>query len=163
MANTKRFDVKNVNRRDVLAGLLILIVLGVVIYMFAKPNVPKAPLTFASPKPLEIIEDKFRLDIPDNVEKTELIDVAGGTGSGIATRNEILVDLPDPEAGKFYQAWLEKDGKIVSLGKLTMEKGGWLISYNAASYPGYNKVIISLETKFDMNMETKVLEGTFKN
>lgn len=162
MANTNRFDVKNINRRDVLAGLLILVVLVVVIYMFAKPNVPKTPFTIPTPAPEEVIENKFKLQIPDDVEKTDLNDVSGGTGSGIATRSEVLVDLPDPEAGKFYQAWLEKDGKLVSLGKMTVAKGGWLVSYNSSSYPGYNKVIISLETKLDANMEVKVLEGSFK-
>ncbi|MEK7526394.1 MAG: anti-sigma factor [Patescibacteria group bacterium] len=162
MANNNRFDVKNINRRDVLAGFLILVVLAVVIYMFAKPNVPKTPFTIPTPRTEEIIEDKFNLQIPDDVEKADLNDISGGTGSGIATRNEILVDLPDPEPGKFYQAWLETNGKLISLGKMTVAKGGWLVTYNAASYPGYNKVIVSLETKADMNMEVKVLEGSFK-
>lgn len=162
MANN-RFDTKNINKRDVLVGLLILIVLGVVIYMFARPNVPKTALTIPTPRPIEVIEDKFNLQIPDNVEKTELNDVSGGTGSGIATRNEILVDLPDPETGKFYQAWVEDtNGNQISLGKLTMAKGGWLINYNSALYPGYNKVIVSLEIGFDKKIETKVLEGSFK-
>ncbi|MBX4205906.1 anti-sigma factor [Candidatus Microgenomates bacterium] len=158
---TNRFDIKNINRRDALVGFLILIVLAVVIYMFAKPNLPKQTVNIPSPKPEEVVEQRFKLQIPDDIEKAELTDVSGGTGSGIATRSEILVDLPDPEQGKFYQAWLEKDGNLVSLGKMGMEKGGWLISYSGSRYPSYNKVVVSLETRFDSSLETKVLEGNF--
>ena len=160
---TNRFDIKNVNKRDILAGLLVLIVAGIVVYMFVKPNVPKTNITLPTVRPTEKIENKFNLQIPDDVEKINLNDVSGGTGSGIATRNEILVDLADPETGKFYQAWLEDNsGKRISLGKLVIEKGGWLVSYNSKASPEYKKVIVSLETKFDNILETKVLEGSFK-
>lgn len=158
---TKRFDLKNIQKRDVIVGAVILACLVVAILLLVKPN-KKTSITLPTPRPEQRVEDRFNLDIPDNVEKTDLVDVSGGTGGGIATRSEILVDLADPEAGKFYQAWLEKDGKSVSLGKLRMAKGGWLIEYNSANYPGYNKVVVSLESKFDSTMETKVLEGSFK-
>ena len=161
-SKTNGFDYRNINRRDVLVGLLAVIILGIIVYIFVKPNTPSTLVTLPTPKAEETVENKFKRDIPDDIEKAELSDVSGGTGSGIATRTEILVDLADPKHGEFYQAWLEKDGKLVSLGKLRMEKGGWIIEYNSAGYPGYNKVIISLESRFDSTMETKVLEGTFK-
>lgn len=162
MANTKQnFDYRNINRRDVLVGILALVILAIIIYIFVKPNSPTTSITLPTPKAEEKVEDRFGRNIPDNIEKAELKDIMGSTGSGIATRGEILVDLADPENGRFYQAWLEKDGKLVSLGKLRMAKGGWLIEYNSALYPGYNKVIVSSETAFDNNIEVKVLEGSF--
>jgi len=160
MAN-KRFDLKNIQKRDVLVGLVIAASLVVAILLLVKPA-KKTLISIPTPNPSERVENRFNIDIPENVEKTDLVDVSGGTGGGIATRSEILADLPDPEKGKVYQAWLEKDGKLVSLGQLRMAKGGWLTEYGAANFPGYNKIIVSLESKFDSILETKVLEGSFK-
>jgi hypothetical protein len=157
----QKFDLKTVQKRDVLVGVVILAALIVAILLLVKPA-KKTAIVIPTPRPQERVEDRFNLQIPDNIEKTELVDVSGGTGGGIATRTEILADLADPETGKFYQAWLEKDGKLVSLGKLRLAKGGWLIEYNSANYAGYNKVVVSLETKFDSVVETKILEGSFK-
>jgi hypothetical protein len=83
-----------------------------------------------------------------------LKDVTGGVGMGIATRSEILADLPDPTNGQYYQVFLEKDGKTVLLGRLEKAKGGWILNYNSAKFPGYNKVIITVGT-------THILEGSF--
>jgi hypothetical protein len=71
---------------------------------------------------------------------------------GLATRNEILADLP---SGQSYQGWLENsNGKTVLLGTLKMAKGGWLLNYNSGAYPGYNKVIVTAGQKH-------ILEGSF--
>ena len=56
---TNRFDIKNVNKRDILAGLLVLIVAGIVVYMFVKPNVPKTNITLPTVRPTEKIENKL--------------------------------------------------------------------------------------------------------
>lgn len=109
----------------------------------------------ASPSIQQQIENKFKgLVIPTDAEKIELKDVSGGVGMGIATRNEILADLPTLANGKFYQGWLEKDGKAVLLGTLNLAKGGWILNYNSSVYPGYNKVIVTQGS-------THILEGSF--
>lgn len=152
-------------RRDILIGVVILIVIAAVFYLVkSNQNTMKVPEASTEPTITQIeqnFKDKYNITIPDDVEKTSLVDVSGGNGSGIATRNEVLVDLPDPELSTFYQAWLEKDGKLISIGKMAMEKGGWLVRYNGAAYPDYNKVIVSLEKVFDSKIEQKVLEGSF--
>jgi hypothetical protein len=90
-----------------------------------------------------------------DVEKIELKDVSGGSGIGIATRNEILADLSTLPNGQFYQGWLENSsGKTVLLGTLKLAKGGWILNYNSSVYPGYNKVIVTAGTKH-------ILEGSF--
>lgn len=151
-----------INRNDVVVGLIILAILAGLIYWFRTRGTETPALPEVTIEEREAdLENKFRVDIPDDIEKAELKAVAGKDGIGIATRDEILVDLPDPSAGAFYQAWLEKDGKVVSLGKLRIAKGGWLIEYSSANYLGYNKVIISEEKVFDSKLETRVLEGSF--
>ena len=67
----------------------------------------------------------------------------------------------DPEAGFFYNAWLEKDGNVVSLGKLQAAKGGWLLEYDNIQYSDYKNIIISLEKVNDNKLEKRILEGSF--
>jgi len=151
-------------KRDIVVGLVILIVVAGIFYFFkTRTKTLKVP-EINEPTIEQIersLEDKFKFNVPDDVEKAELRDISGGDGSGIATRTEILADLPDPEAGFFYQAWLENGDKTVSLGKLSMEKGGWLVTYNSLNYSGYDKVVISLEKAFNFKIEKRVLEGNF--
>ncbi len=151
-------------KKDIIVGLIILVVVAGIFYFFKnRANSLKVPET-NEPTINQIeqnLKDKFNFNVPGDVEKTDLKDVSGGDGVGIATRTEILADLADPNAGYFYQAWLEKDEKLVSLGKLGMAKGGWLISYSSSKFPGYDKVVISLEKVFDNNLEKRVLEGSF--
>jgi len=150
------------NKKDILIGLVILVVLAVGVYLwkFNKPQL-KVPEEKTVQVVEQDLENKFKFMIPDDVEKAQLKDVSGGDASGIATRNEILVDILDPEPGTFYQAWLEKDGKLISLGKLRIAKGGWLLEYSSAKYPGYNKIVVSQEKVFDLKIEERVLEGSF--
>lgn len=152
-------------KRDIVVGFVILLVLAAVFYFFKSRNkqmtVPEASSEPTITQVEQNFKDKYNLTVPDNIEKTNLKDVSGGNGMGIATRTEILADLPDPESGYFYQAWLENGDKLVSLGKMSMEKGGWIISYTGSNYPGYNKVLVSLERVFDYTVEKRILEGSF--
>ena len=150
-------------KRDLVIGLILLVVLALGFYWYKnrKPQL-KVPETPTIQEVEGNLENKFKYNIPDNVEKADLKDITGGDASGIATRNEILVDILDPEPGTFYQAWLENsEGKLVSLGKLVLNKGGWLITYKSSMYPGYNKVVISQEKVFNKNIEERVLTGSF--
>ena len=153
----------NFNRKDVLVGLVIVVVVILGASLFKKLKTPKV---LPSPAPQTVsykdeLENIFNLDIPENTNTIDLKDVSGGNARGIATSTEVLVDIEDPETGYFYQGWLENDGNFVSLGKLRVAKGGWLLEYNGSKNPEYTKIVISLEKVFDSKLETKILEGSF--
>jgi hypothetical protein len=134
--------------------ILIIFVVGVLV-IFKKSKNKGLVVPTATPSIQQKIESKFKgLTIPADAEKVELKDVSGGNGMGLAMRGEILADLPILTEGQFYQAWLEKDGKEVLIGKLEIAKGGWILNYDSSKYPGYNKVIITLGT-------IHILEGSF--
>ncbi|KKU10168.1 MAG: hypothetical protein UX13_C0018G0002 [Candidatus Woesebacteria bacterium GW2011_GWB1_45_5] len=141
--------------RDVVVGLVILIVLVTTAVVYKKAKTDKLQDLPLSTSGIEQkISNTFNgFTIPVDADKAELKDVSGEDGFGIATRTEILADLAEPESG-FYQAWLEKDGKRVLLGAMRIAKGGYITEYNGANYPGYDKVIVTLG-------EESVLEGSF--
>lgn len=164
------------NRRDIVLGAVVLLAVAGLIYwrqLSKKDEVQTVPETLSVE---DKIADKFKYDVPEDVEKAELKDVTGGDGSALTTRkfennkftSTILADLSDPVAGSFYQGWLVKgekgsdDYKIISLGKLTVAKGGWMLNYSGVTnYSDYNKVLITLEKTFDNTTETTILEGSF--
>ena len=163
-------------RRDIVIGLIILLVVVGVIFIRQKNRpsneVMKVPETLSSVQ--EQIENKFNLKIPTDVDKAELKDVSGGQSSAIATRKfengkftaSVLADLPDPEAGTFYQAWLVKtengNDSFVLLGSLELAKGGWMLNYQGSNdLTGYPKVLVTSEKTRDNNPETHILEGSF--
>ena len=134
--------------------VIVAIIVGVLI-INKKLKVNKLLAPSVTPNIQQQIENKFKgLIIPSDAEKIELKDVSGGVGMGLATRTEILADLPELPSGQFYQGWLEKDGKTVPLGNLKLAKGGWMLNYNSSIYPGYNKVIVTVGEKH-------ILEGSF--
>lgn len=147
-------------RRDVIIGLIVLIILIVGVFWIKKirdnRNLKLAPTP--SPSVEQRISETFGngIQIPDDVNKIELKDVSGSDAFGVATSDTVLADLPDPENGSFYQVWMEKDGKLTSLGKMRIAKGGWLYEGSVSG-----KVIISLEKVYDNKMETRILEGSF--
>jgi hypothetical protein len=146
-----------VNIKYILTGFvaLVIIIAGVLL-ISTKGKIVKVPVPSASPSIQKQIESKFKgLTIPADTERIELKDVSGGSSMGIATKNEILADLPDLAKGQFYQVWLRNSsGKLVLIGTLKMEKGGWLLNYDLAEFPGYNNVIIMQGFKH-------ILEGSF--
>ena len=162
-------------RRDIVIGSAVLLLLvGVVYYRQSrKPQETKVPETLSVENQLE---DKFKVEIPEDVDKAELKDVSGGNGSAIATRkyeedkftSTVLADLPEVEAGKFYQAWLvkgkesEEGYETLSLGKLVIAKGGWMLEFQGnKDLSDYSQVLISLEEKSDTTPEKRILEGNF--
>ncbi len=153
----------NFNKKDVFTGFVVIlfVVAGVYLYRYLKTARPtsviQTPISYEFKKDFE---DTFMLDIPDNVNSIELKDITGGDSRGIATENEVLVDANDPKSG-FYQAWIEKDGVLTSLGKLTTAKGGWLVEYSMPSGVENSKVVVSLEMNNDNRIEKRILEGSF--
>lgn len=158
-------------RRDLIIGIVVLIGIAAVVFFIQNRQPDVTPID-TTPTPniedrVKDIEDNFKVDIPDNVEKASL---EGTKGSGIATRDSqeagsaftILADLPDPAAGHFYQAWLRVNGNLESLGMLRVAKGGYLLDARLkASQASSNDVVITLESKLDSTPETVVLQGSF--
>ncbi len=164
------------NRRDILTGLVILAVLVGLVWWLRRPKTPSLPSTSNFSTVQEKIQNSFRVTIPEDVEKAELTDVSGGTGSGIATRkyeagrftHTVLADLPDPAAGTFYEGWLvrgkEGDANFAffSTGKLRVAKGGYLLEFQSnKDYRDYKGVVVTLEKVFDNKPEKHILEGSF--
>ena len=128
-----------VNRRDIVIGFIILIVLAIIVYWVSRPKGTPTPVPTQTPVPLEEVEkkleDQFKKEIPETGDKTSLKDVSGGDASGLSVKEvkdttvsvSLLADLPQPEAG-FYQAWLIKtvDDKEVKipLGRLAAATRG---------------------------------------
>lgn len=141
--------------RDIVIGAIVLGLLVGGALWIRNSRLNKQALTVTTPSIEEKIGETFNgLTIPEGVEKAELKDVSGGNGFGIATRTEVLADLPDPDRGEFYQAWIEKGDQKILLGKMRVAKGGYLIEYDGARYPGYDKVVVTLGEK-------RILEGSF--
>ena len=163
-------------KRDIVIGLVVLLLLAGVIYWrqrVEKPEEIKIPETLSTE---DKIEERFNVQIPENVEKAELKDVSGSNASGIATRKfengefelGILADLPTPETGEFYQGWVNKgeegkeDYRILTLGKLRIAKGGYLLDFKSSTdYTDYNKVVVSLEKTLSSAPDRLILEGSF--
>ena len=156
-------------RRDIVIGFLVLVVLAGVVYWVRKPKV--VPQVESQPSVEQKIEDSFKLQIPEDVDKSELSDVSGGSSSGIATRkfengkfsHSVLADLPDPESGKFYQGWLVKGDDMVSTGRLNVAKGGYLLEFESVTdYSDHKGILVTLEEKSDNTPEKHILEGSFE-
>ena len=158
-------------RRDIVIGILVIILLGGIIYWRQKTQKSEE---FVVPETLSVqkeFEDKFKISIPEDVEKSELSDVSGGYASGFATRkyedgkftHTILADLPDAPEGSYYQGWLkESDDKLISTGRMKLEKGGYMLEFQSSKdYSSYSKVIVSLEKKLSSKPEKNILEGSF--
>ena len=135
--------------------VLVAIIAGVLI-LNKKIKVNKLPVPSATPSIQQKIESKFQgLKVPSGEASIELKDVSGKGGMGVATKSEIMADLPDLGEGQLYQGWLENSsGKTVLLGNLKMAKGGWILDYSSSKYPGYNKIIVTQGT-------AHILEGSF--
>jgi hypothetical protein len=142
--------------KDILATFIVIVVIVAgILFIKNRAKIAQKINPTATPSIQQQIESKFKgLVIPGDQERIDLKDVSGGSGIGIATRNEILADLPTLPSGQFYQGWLGNGGKTVLLGTLKTAKGGWILNYNSSLYPGYNKVIVTVGGKH-------ILEGSF--
>lgn len=167
------------NRRDIVIGGIILLILAGVFYFRSKndDSAMKVPETKVSASETEkSLEDKFKVSIADDAPKAELKSVGENDATGIATRKDadgsheimVLADLPDPEKGMVYQGWLVKgeegqDGyNVVSAGRLTSAKGGYMLNFQSKTdYADHTKVVISEEKGTASKIGTKVLEGNF--
>lgn len=163
-------------RRDIVIGIIILILIAVAVYFILKPSSEPEITIEEEPSVEEVIEESFKLEIPEDVEKAELRAVKGEDYTAIATRkyeggkytHAVLADLPDPEVGSFYEGWLvrgnpeDEDFDVISTGKLIIAKGGYLLDFESSTdYSDYGNVVITLEKIADSTPEEHVLEGSF--
>ena len=162
-------------RRDIVIGLVILLVLAGIVYWVARPKQTSIEDIEPSPSIEEQLEEQFKTEIPEDADKVELEDATGGDARGIAFRKIVggvlvlsfLADLVEPDEGSFYQAWVVKEDEegqeeMISLGKLAPAKGGYVLDYSTQKdLEGYDTVVISKEKTFDNQMEEKVLESSF--
>lgn len=161
------------NRSDIVLGGVILVILFAG-FLLLRNQDPVDPAVVPTPTPSQSIESKiestFNVAIPDDIEKAELQDVSGGDASAVATRKfennifefSILADLPDPQSGSFYSAWLGNNNDYHYLGRLSIAKGGYSLEYTVDhDHSEFNQVIVSQESA-DVSVPTKrVLQGDF--
>lgn len=145
--------------RDIIVGLVVVVLLVAGSWYLLRSRNRKSIEVLAptsTPSVTKRIQDSFGgITIPTDAEKIELNDVSASGGFGVATKTEILANLPEPTNGGIYKVWLENSqGKKIIIGNLRIAKGGYILEYNMDKYPGYNKVVISLGGK-------PVLEGSF--
>jgi len=143
--------------RDAIIGFVFLVILigGILIIKNRSNKTPIESGPLPTPSIQQRIENKFGgIKIPDDVSKVELKDTTGGDSYGIATQTEVLANLPDLSKGEFYEVWVNQNGKLISLGKMRIAKGGYILEGNIGS----DKVIVSREKIYDNRIELKVLE-----
>lgn len=162
-------------RRDLIIGATVLIVIAIIVFFIQRRR--QEVITTPTPLPTtsveqteQNIEDKFKVDIPQNVDKADLKDIKGTGFSGIATREfkngvfdmTILADLPDPDSGRFYQVWVRKNNETKLLGTMRVAKGGFLLDISSREdLTSFNEVVVSEESKSDNQIENTVLQGSF--
>jgi hypothetical protein len=146
--------------RDLVIGFIFLVgIVAAVLIIKGKAKVNSLPVPVTTPTPSSVqqkLQHKFQnLIIPNGSDQIDLNDVSNSGGMGIATRNEIIADLPDLTKGQSYQAYLaNSSGKTVLLGILVNKKGGWILDYDSSKFPGYEKILI-------LQGSTHILEGSF--
>ena len=165
--------------RDIVIALLVLALLGGLVYWRQRGNNNngelKVPEVQSSTE--ENLEDKFKIEIPDDADKTELEDATGGNSSGIVSTKfennkltgSVIADLPVLPEGEFYQVWVEKgekgsdDYSVTPIGRLASAKGGYVLNLNSST--NYrdtgDKLLITSEKTADNTPEKTVLEGSF--
>jgi hypothetical protein len=144
-----------VKGRDVLIAFIVLVIIVAGVLILGKKGKNILPTPSATPTILQKIQSKFSgLTIPAGEPQAELKDVSGGEGMGIATRSEIVADLPTPSVGQYYQVWLGNGSKLILIGTLKNAKGGWILDYSSTKYSGYSQVVVTLGGKH-------ILEGSF--
>jgi len=163
--------------KDLIVGIVILAILGVVIYFWqTNKRELQVPEPTTNPLVQEEIEERFNVVLPEDAEKIQLNDAKGEDATAIATRSftdenftlTILASLPVPKEGSYYQGWIvrgeegESDYAVLTLGRLSVAKGGYVLEFEASKdYSNYDKVVVSEELVPDKEIEEIVLEGSF--
>ena len=136
-------------------ALMLVFVFFFVVFPKIRKNSPPINIPSSTPGIEEQIKEKFKgLEIPVDAEKVELKNVSGEPGMGIATRKEVLADLPALKEGENYQVLISNGSKTMLLGTMRQAKGGYILEYDSSKYSGYNQIII-------VKGSVHILEGSF--
>lgn len=159
---------------------VVLIIAGLGYFLFRQGQQPEEDSSaleeqVAEERAEEVLSE-MNIELPENVERATLRDVAGVGAAGVATRDEVvegedenreyslLVSLPDLAENEFYEGYLVGEGDPVFLGKLRQAKGGWMLDYTLEKeIEGEPVVKVTRETVDDQQPEETVLEGNFNN
>jgi len=153
----------------VIVGFLVIVVLvsaGLLIKNYKKGRSVEPPI---KPPVFEQVEAKFPgIKVPENADRAGLTGVSEAAGVGEAFRTyengrfniTVMADLAATDA--FYQAWMAKGDSYLSLGRMSLSKGGYIVEFSGnIDYSDYSKIIVSREKALDGTIEEKVLEGSF--
>lgn len=161
-------------------GAIVLVVagLGFFLYRQSQQAIDEAPIadeeTVTRERADRFLED-MNIELPEDATRVNLRDVSDSDGTGIATRRpdgdvllqSVLVALPDPAPGEFYEAYLvsseDEEVEPLRLGRLQMIKGGWALDYRLSQDQAetYDRIQVTLEQVDDRAPETVILEADF--
>lgn len=162
--------------RNILVGAAVIIIIILIAIFLVRRRQASPLITVNSPLPTpnvsfqEDLQNNFGITVPSTASKADLKDASGKNQMGLITLDKtnnqnmytVIANLDDPQAGYFYEGWLVSGNNYISLGKLNVAKGGWLINYNSPkNIEDHKTVWITLEKVNDNMPETHVLEGSF--
>jgi hypothetical protein len=106
------------------------------------------------------LQKQFGFIPSENVERAVLNPVDGSISSGLAIRDNtgivtIMANLPDIAAKQRYTARLVQEDKILVLGGLVSNKGGWMLEVSVKTGKNYKTAEVLLDG-------LTVLRGEFK-
>jgi hypothetical protein len=160
------------NKNGILAFLGVVIIGGgafVAYYFLTKDTPAPAPVEpvavvtpSASPSPSGAPGERI----------AQLKPVGNVAGDGTAVRSlsngrfvvKVSALLPEPPAGKFYEAYLERitPPSQFAIGKLTKQGNDWVVTLDQTrDASAYTTVFISLESTDDKKSEQRLLTGSF--
>ena len=146
----------NIKRIAIIFLVIVVLIAGLLIILQKNKAKKVTPmLKDIGPSVEQQLREKFTgLKIPNDTEKIELKNVSGGEGIGIATRSEIIADLPELSGQENYQVFVSNGDKTIFLGNLKEAKGGWILEFDISKFKGYNQIIVT-------NGQKHILEGSF--
>lgn len=168
--------------RNVLVGVVLVIVFLLIIIFFIRRGQTSNEVPIFSPYPSttsnysQELQNNFGITLPSSAVKADLKDVTGGNQMGIATSDKengqnvytILANLQDPQSGYFYEAWIlrgkpgDSNYDLVSLGRLNLAKGGYLVNYSTSKdLSDHKNIWVTLENVLDNTPHQHILEGSF--
>lgn len=137
----------------------MILVSGAIIYRNSR-NKKIAASPSPTPQFQQVVSKFPSVKVPQNADRVDLNSVSGGEGIGEAFRTfdngsfklTVMANLPQGN----YSAWIVNSiGTKILLGKLTAEKGGYIINYSInKDLTSYSKVLVTEGTK-------NILEGSF--
>jgi len=165
-------------KNDVLVVAIVAFSLAALTYyyfFYQKQSEPQLRVSDVGPRELSVedsIEERFRLEIPEDIEKTELHNRSNESVKGIATREfeegkfflTILANIPE---GDYHAALIrgnegEEIFDIMPIGKLRVAKGGYLIEFQSnTDLSEYNHVVVSEDPITTTIPSELVFDGSF--